>query len=100
MRSQMTTSHEILKRQMYYQYETIISDSFSSIPNNFPTNGLNLATVLQEPILFLIRNCTRYVSKINEKKVYVPTLRNDYEIRIKYTITVPYRRYKNIVHSF
>ena len=51
------------------------------------------------PILLLVlvvRNCTRYVHKINERKVYVPTLSSsDYEIRIKYkydivdTVPVP-----------
>ena len=47
------------------------------------------------PILFLVlvvRNCTIYVHKINQRKVYVPTLSSDYEIRIKYK--------HNIVDSF
>ena len=39
------------------------------------------------PIIFLlliVRYCMRYVHKTNERKVYVPALSNDYDIRIKY----------------
>ena len=49
----------------------------------------------ESPILTLVlvvRNCTIYVHKINERKVYVPTVSSDYEIRIKYKY--------NIVDSF
>ena len=37
-------------------------------------------------LIFVVHNCTRYVHKINERKLYVPTLSSDYEIRIKHML--------------
>ena len=39
-------------------------------------------------LLVVVRNCTIYVHKINERKMYVPTLSSDYEIRIKYKYNI------------